>query len=257
MEGLRKTKRYLQSFGSLEGLALLAREAHSRSTREVTVTPASLGRPVVLRTHSSDTETFRKVITEREYDFSEIAEPLTIVDAGANIGLASIYFAHKFPRARVISLEPEAANFELLQRNARGYANIECVPKALWAESGTVNIFDPGEGAWAFRTISEGDQAGSKCVGSVDCINVRDLMSKFGLQRIDLLKIDIEGSEKEVFEGSAAWIGDVNAIAIELHDRFKRGCSQAFYNATASFEHEVHKGENVCVFRSRARKQPS
>jgi FkbM family methyltransferase len=255
LESLRKTKRYVQSFGSRQGLALLAREAQSGATEEVTVSGGSLQRPVVLRTNSSDMETFRKVIAEREYELAGVTPPRTIVDAGANIGLASLFFAQRFPEARIISLEPESANFELLRRNTRDYPNVVCLHKALWSESGTVNIFDPGEGSWSFRTASQGDPPGAKRVGSIDCINVRDLMSEFGLTSIDLLKIDIEGAEKEVFESSASWIGDVDVIAIELHDRFKRGCSQAFYNATAGFEHELHRGENVFVYRQRARAQ--
>jgi len=80
-------------------------------------------------------------------------------------------------------------------------------------------------------------------------VTIPGLMSQYGLTRIDLLKLDIEGAEKELFAAASDWIDKVDAIAIELHDRFKRGCSQAFYNATASFPYEVHKGELVFLFR--------
>jgi hypothetical protein len=61
--------------------------------------------------------------------------------------------------------------------------------------------------------------------------------------------MDIEGSEKEIFEVPAPWIDQVNVIAIELHDRFKRGCSLAFYSATLGFRREFHRGESIFVAR--------
>jgi FkbM family methyltransferase len=246
---LRKTKHYVESFGSRHGTMLLAHEAYTTATHEVTINGGLLPLPLTLRTHSSDIATFRKVMTEREYEIPDLPAPRTIIDAGANIGLASIFFASRFPAARIIALEPEPINFELLQRNASRYPNITCVQKALWSQSGTINIFDPGDGAWSFRIEAEGHQEGARRVGSVECVNMADLMSEFGLAHVDLLKIDIEGSEKEVFEACTGWIDHVDAIAIELHDRFKRGCSLAFYRATAGFAHEIHKGENVFVLR--------
>jgi hypothetical protein len=80
-------------------------------------------------------------------------------------------------------------------------------------------------------------------------ISVADLMRSFDLDHIDVLKLDIEGSEKEVFEDSAEWIDRVSAIAIELHDRFKSGCSRAFYAATTGFAHEVTRDEDTFVRR--------
>jgi FkbM family methyltransferase len=249
---LRRVKRYLKALGSVRGLTVLAHEARTSATHEVSLRDPFLQHPVVLRTRSSDIETFGKVITEREYELQELSFASTIVDAGANIGLASIYFAAKFPNARILALEPESTNFELLTRNVAAYPNVTCLKKALWSESGTVTIFDPGDGSWGFRTARDEHSEG-RVIGSVECINITDLMVEFGLDHIDLLKIDIEGSEREVFNASKDWIDRVDVVVAELHDRFKRGCSQAFFNATADFAHEVRKGENIFMFRSPTR----
>jgi hypothetical protein len=69
------------------------------------------------------------------------------------------------------------------------------------------------------------------------------------LESIDILKIDIEGAEKEVFADSTAWLGRVRAIIIELHDRLKPGCSRSFYNGSNGFDHEQYRGESVFLWR--------
>jgi len=65
-------------------------------------------------------------------------EPDVIVDAGANIGLASICFANKYANATIIAVEPEQSNFELLEENVAPYPNIVPVQAALWYEDSEV-----------------------------------------------------------------------------------------------------------------------
>ena len=106
----------------------------------------------ILRNQTSDVETFRQVFIHKEYDFVLEKPPQLIVDAGANIGLASLYFASKYPDAKIIAIEPEASNYELLQRNVEPYTNIIALQSALWHEDGKVLISDSGGGHWAFVT---------------------------------------------------------------------------------------------------------
>jgi FkbM family methyltransferase len=254
-QGLRKVKRYVANLGSRSGLSALAWEARSAAMHEVSVKHPSLSHPVTLRTRSSDIDTFAKVIAEGEYDLPPRENVRTIIDAGANIGLATLFFAERFPAARIFALEPESSNFALLLRNVASRPNVTCLKKALWAQSGLIDVYDPGDGNWGFRTGGQGEPVG-KLVDTVDCISVADLMKTYELPRIDVLKIDIEGSEKEVFEAADTWIDKVDLIVVELHDRFKRGCSRAFYNATVAFTHELHRGENIFVFRNGAKPSP-
>jgi len=246
-----KLTRYVSYLGPRNGLTLAALEGITRESREVSVSHRSLRHPVLLRTRSSDFEAFVQVISDQEYDVAEMPTPETIVDAGANVGLASRFFAQKFPDAKILALEPEESNFSQLCRNMADYPNVVCIKKALWTTTGTLKLFDPGMGKWSVRVDGDAKPGDAPLpeVGSAQCVTISDLMSEYGLTRIDLLKVDIEGAEKELFAASSEWIDKVDAIAIELHDRFKRGCSQAFYNATASFPHEVHKGELVFLFR--------
>jgi FkbM family methyltransferase len=250
---VHRLRRFVSHLGYREGLALAVVEYRSLEPTEVTVSHHRISHPVTLRSRSTDFETFVKVIGEAEYDVPELSTPpRAIVDAGANVGIASCFFAEKFPQARIIALEPEASNFDLLRKNVTDYPNVVCINKALWKTSGTLQLFMPAAGGKdAFRTEENcaAHEPGVKQEGSVECVSISDLMAEYGLLRIDLLKVDIEGAEKEVFADCGDWIDKVDAIVIELHDRFKRGCSQSFYNATEGFTLEVHKGENVFLFR--------
>ncbi len=81
-------------------------------------------------------------------------------------------------------------------------------------------------------------------------LTILDVMERFGLDHIDLLKLDVEGAEAEILAASAPWIDRVEMIVAELHDNVRPGCTAAFEMATASFPIEESRRENV--FASRA-----
>lgn len=80
-------------------------------------------------------------------------------------------------------------------------------------------------------------------------VSLPDLLTRYGIDRIDLLKIDIEGAEREIFSDSAPWIARVGAIATELHDHLTPGATRAFEAATADFQVRGRRGENHFVAR--------
>jgi hypothetical protein len=85
---------------------------HDRTT----LVPRGHKSPFTLRTNTADVAVFRQVFVDREYDHAMLAgiHPKQIIDAGAHIGSVSILFAVKFPEARIIAIEPDAKNFEML-----------------------------------------------------------------------------------------------------------------------------------------------
>ncbi len=105
-----------------------------------------------MRLNTSDFPTFDQVFIQQEYDFDISRAPKVIVDAGANIGLASIYFANKYPDAKIIAIEPEQSNFKLLEMNVSPYPNVIPVQAALWNKNEDINLIDPGLGKWGFMT---------------------------------------------------------------------------------------------------------
>lgn len=209
--------------------------------------------PFFLRTPSSDAATFEQIFIKQEYDFDVKRPPKTIIDAGANIGLASIYFSNRFPNAKIVAVEPEGGNFEVLRRNVAPYGNIIPVHGALWHENAQINLMDPGLGEWGFMTqgMNGAEQAYGDVVHVVQAMTVDALMRQHGIEHVDILKIDVEGAEREIFRDPSAWIGNVDALIIELHEHMKPGCHRSFYNGSNGFDEEWRQGENVYLARRR------
>lgn len=205
-----------------------------------------LEHPVTLRVPSTDVSTYKQVVTREEYGVELAQRPTTIVDAGANIGLASAYFASRYPEARILAIEPEAQNFELLLKNTAPYPNIQAVRAALWSESGVIGVVDSGTGAWGFRTEASSE---SLVANSVRAATLDELLDEYGFDHVDLLKMDIEGAEVEVFADTSEWIDRVNVVVAELHERYRTGCLRNFYNGTPGFSVEWTHGESTIVAR--------
>lgn len=208
--------------------------------------------PFFLRVPSSDVPTFDQIFIKNEYDCDFTIMPKTIVDAGANIGLASIYFANKFPDAKIIAIEPEESNLEVLRSNIAPYENIILVCGALWHENTKINLVDPGLGKWGFMTQAQDgvDKKYGEIVHEVQGLTVNTIIEEQVIDHIDILKIDIEGAEREVFRDPSSWIEKVDALIIELHERMKPGCNRIFYSRTNGFDNEWLQGENVFLTRS-------
>jgi FkbM family methyltransferase len=216
-----------------------------------TVDSGNMKSPIFLRIPSSDFLTYWQVFVDKEYKVKINREPRVIVDAGANIGLASIYFATLFPNSTITALEPENSNFEILKQNTAPYKNIVTMHAALWNENRRINIVDPGLGYSGFMTES-GSENHKKLGELVHCIEgmtIDRIMEKQGIEYIDLLKMDIEGAEREVFLTSSTWIQNVGSLIVELHERKKPGCSRSFYIAIDDFDEKWIQGENVFVSR--------
>lgn len=241
-----RLKTYMRAFGP-KGLLHFLKERLG-DTREVLLRRRDLQFPLFLRLNTPDILVYREIMERHEYRLKVNGQVRAIIDAGANIGLASVYFAHCFPQATIIALEPEAANFEQLRKNTRHYSRIRPLKYALWHEKATLDIYARQTGSLGFSIHNTDDC--EKSIEAVDALGLEDLMVQFGLDRIDLLKIDIEGAEKTVFNHSQGWIGKVGIIIAEMHDRINMGCSRSFYNAIDDFPIDFKFNQNLVAMRS-------
>lgn len=222
----------------------------TRHRAELELALKLIRRKVYVRANTSDMECLRKIFVDQEYRLPEefhlagmSLRPRLIVDAGANIGMATLYFAHLFPGAHIYAIEPEEHNFELLCRNCVGIENLTLKKAALWPSSTKLRISDASAGDWAFSVQPSMDSNG------VDAITIPQILASTGAGQIDLLKLDIEGAERELFSDDCeSWLPSVRMIVIELHDRYKKGCSEAFYSQIVrrGFIQEI-RGENIFV----------
>jgi FkbM family methyltransferase len=206
--------------------------------RVLRIVPPECTAPVFLRLNSSDFCAYRDVLVMRSKPYLPVEEhfnPETIVDVGAHIGMASILFTKRYPRAKVIAMEPQPANFAALTKNTAVYPNIVPVKAALWKEDGEVMLGkSTAHPKGAFQIVESGGE-------KVRAMKMETLMSETGIKTIDLLKMDIESAEKKVFE-NCGWLKDVGIVAIELHDRLEPGCREMTETAAQGFRH-YERGE--------------
>lgn len=219
------------------------------------------------RTGTKDLHTIQENFTKQPYSLSKCTwmprhraveeeyERLTaaglvplIVDAGANLGASAIHFALRYPKARILAIEPEAETFDLLRHNTKTMAQIQCIHGAVAANGGMANVYDPGRSTDAYRAVV-GTQSDGKLLGQVKAFSIRDLLQAAVGSHPLLLKIDIEGGEAELFSGDTSWVDDFPAIAIELHDWMLpgRATSASFLNSVVRHNRDFinHPGTDI------------
>jgi len=202
--------------------------------------PVPTGSSVFLRPGTADHFVYDEVFRGQEYALDIPQAPKLIVDAGAHIGLASVFFSMRWPRAKVIAIEPNSENFRMLQRNAAAFPNIIPIQSGVWSKDTKLRIENPDAATWSFRVVESAD--------GFPAITIDSIIRRYG--PIDLLKLDIEGSEKTVLEHSASWIRDIPTLVIELHDRHVPGCTDALEDAIRDIPfHRSISGESVVLTR--------
>jgi FkbM family methyltransferase len=246
MDSLYGPRMYYSLFGP-RGLLVGARARLSSAPIVMTVAVPGLLHPVYLRARTTDVSLCREIFLNNAYD-SDFAEPpqsvfRVIIDAGANIGLSAVFYANRFTNARIIAIEPEPSNYEMLKKNTAPYTNVTPVQAALWKENGALRLFDTGAGNTAFQVGETNQLSATEERGVVHAITLEKLMEQFGIAHIDYLKMDVEGAEKEIFEHATPWIDRVGTIAVELHDWMRNGCSESVCQAAKDFPYQWQRGE--------------
>jgi FkbM family methyltransferase len=218
-------------------------------------------RSFFFRKGSSDEGVIRQTFGKKHHDLSQTgrhdelmtyvkkrvadgARPL-IVDAGANIGASAVFFASALPNSRIVAVEPDAANVDILRKNVAGL-DVEVLQAALASAAGRSKVIDPGQGHWALRTV---DAAGDQRGPSVPNVTIPEIYARHQRGFFPfIVKIDIEGAEKDVFKGSMPWVRQTPVIIVELHDWLfpKQRTSSAFLEVIAGLDRDfITLGENV------------
>ena len=182
---------------------------------------------VLLRERGSDVLTFTEVIQQEVYRevVTAVRDCHTIIDLGANIGLASRYFADHFPNCKILAVEPNPSTYEVLLLNVeRLVANGRCrvLRAAVWGSEKTLTgaVDDPDHFS-AFAMHETAEASGEE---SILGWPMTKIIAHFGFERVDLLKVDIEGAEVELFKGNVDWLQHVGTIAIEFHNNSREDC---------------------------------
>lgn len=217
---LRDLWRYGRAFGWGPG-ARLAASMWRKPGEMIEAKLPQFEFPIYLRAGTSDTHAFDEVILHGAYDYALPAKAAFIIDAGANIGVASVFFANRYPQTRLVAIEPASDNLVLLHRNVDPYGRIDVKDAGLWHRVESLKIVDLTKEFWSLSV-----QACAPEESDFQGITIPDLLRQYGVEAIDILKIDIEGSERQLFfEGETDWLNRVKFLIIELHgdlvtDRF-------------------------------------
>lgn len=235
-------------FGFVDAIKIFFGLIMGRRKHHVLISPKKFNNPVSIRKAASDLPIFYQVFCDLQYDISFFLDftPMSIIDAGANVGYASLYFSNQYPQAKIISIEPESRNFEQLKMNAVAYPNIKPIQGGVWNQSGWAHIKNIQEADASFE-IEVDDKEGTN---TFKTFSILDIMEIGGFNSIDILKMDIEGAEYFVFsENPESWLQHTKCIVIELHDHLQQGTSKLFFEAMSKFDWKTFvKGENlVCI----------
>ena len=200
--------KYSLSWYMSSGHALLASVAPAHFTVQL-----AGGIKAPIRPNGVDYRTFADVFERRLYDLS--ASGVTrVLDLGANIGAATLFFASRFPEAEIACVEPFPDNLVMLRETIKlNRIRATVFEGAVGTSSGEANL-DVGCQADAYSVTPAEDSAQKLRVRQ---FAVPELLAALGWDEIDLLKIDIEGYEKTLFRSNNAWLSRVRLIIGEAH----------------------------------------
>ncbi len=211
-------------------------EIDSRPRLSLDLDVGSYQAAVTLRPQDGDLSILYEIFAREGYKVSDdLLSPesvRTIVDAGANIGFASLYLAARYRNAKIYSIEPNPENFALLKENTAREPRIVPIQACLTAVPEEQVFISTTGRASHFKMNTRGHGV------SVKGISIEQLCCEHAIDRIDLLKIDVEGAEKQIFN-SATFLPKIGVIIAELHgdytlERFNEDLEQANLKAHVS-----------------------
>jgi FkbM family methyltransferase len=194
---------------------------------------------MLMRSHTSDRTVLGQVFIEREYEPVELSNPSMILDLGANVGYSSAYFLSKYPTASVLAIEPDPGNYEICRRNLAPFGRrATVIHGAAWPERTKLILHrgayrDGREWTTQVRPAEQNPEAQAE----IDAYDVPTLIRMCDAPEVDLLKIDIERSEIELFSRNADhWLPLIKNLCIELHGP---DCEDIFFRALSKYSYQV------------------
>ncbi|BDA51193.1 hypothetical protein COCOBI_18-0700 [Coccomyxa sp. Obi] len=172
--------------------------------------------------HDSDADVLKHGLTWYTGFLGKLPwQPQTILDAGANIGVATLALAHMYPMAQIVVVEPEPGNCRVLEANTMTYPNVHVECSGLWDKDASLGMVKPSDGrdwGWITEEVDEGT------LGSLHAVSVQSLLKKYNLASFEYMKLDIEGSEWQIFrqDDNLEWLKGVKLMSLEVHPSLTR-----------------------------------
>jgi FkbM family methyltransferase len=215
------------------------------------------GWKLYIRKNSSDSFVFQQIFIDKEYqpvvDFieSKRIKINTIVDCGANIGYSTLYLSRFFPAASIISIEPDSGNMEMVKKNTEAnlLKNLIYIEKGVWHKHAWLQLrTDFRDGSNWSRSLHE---VSDPTLADTEALSLPEIMQTNNLESIDLLKIDIEGAERYLFQDhniAREFLSKTKCLAIEIHDEYNIRENIYHILTSAGFEF-VESGELTIAYK--------
>jgi FkbM family methyltransferase len=204
------------------------------------------GRPVrFVVADYQDLEVVRELYVEDEYALPLPNRAEVVVDAGANIGLSTLEFRARYPDARIIAIEPDPHAFAKLARATAGDPRISAIQVAVSANDESRTFYSSRESVVSGFEPTRPFQTAIR----VRARSLSSLLDELAIDHVDLLKLDVEGAEREALEGVDP-LERFGYIVGELHLATLGQEPEAFYaESLHGFEATTHARDAVrCTF---------
>ncbi|GEM_PF-523393 len=233
--------RSYQAIGASNSYKLLFKARFKEGNQTLTI-KKPIPQHVELRGKTSDWWVFYQIYVCKEYPFFQNFTPTKIIDAGANIGITSIFYRDHYPDAEIIALEVDENNQHLLKKNLSNDAKTEILNCALWSSETQLSINNPTADNYSFQVEEDTE-------GKIKGVSIKWILNYKKWNTIDLLKIDIEGAEYFLFnEACDSWLNKVDIIIIELHERYQPGCTKRLFDALSKIDYYFKvKANNLVI----------
>ncbi len=264
---IARAPNYVKQFGLLKGLSLLfALETPTpKESNEIrTYKVPGYRYPIHLRHTISDHSIFWQNVVRHQYDASGFkyhysalkqayqtmlacGETPLVIDCGGNIGLSVLHFTQEFSEARIVVVEPDDDNFKLLEKNIQPFGDkVMPLKGGIWNESGKLSIRNPDAGSAGFQVEIAED-------GTIRAYTINEICTMVGVSAPFIVKVDIEGAQKQLFASNTSWVENAHLIVIELEDWLLpwQGTSQNFFKTLVQYPYEyLMAGDTLFCFRN-------
>ncbi len=199
----------------------------------------------------------KELFVEEIYKFKAQDDTPYIIDCGSYIGTSILFFKTQYPNAKILAFEPDNSNFELLNNNIKNWdlKDIEIQNAAIWIDNLGVNFIADGNMA---SKIDESNNTDHNENQKTKSVRLKDLLT----EKIDFLKIDIEGAEYEVLVDCESKLSFVENLFIEYHGNYnemyklnkilniliENNFKYYIKEAGVTFEHPFYDRENIYDF---------
>jgi len=185
-----------------------------------------------------------EILTGRTYPHVHFVDGIkTIVDVGANVGAASVFFAFHYPQAKIFACEPARSPFSLLRQNVAVFPNVQTFPIGLYSCDKTIALY-PGRNDSVESSIAASDRTLAEAE-EVQLRRADDFVAAQGISAIDILKIDTEGCEVHILRSLERFLPTIKLIYVEYHsDRDRR-----LIDSLLSESHSLWRGRADLIYR--------